>query len=85
MPCEGPYRAETITLVSKRSHRDPGIWHDLAVKVGRQLQSGSFGQVHHATAEEEREALAYFERHRDQSYSIVDCLSFVVMEKVGFK
>lgn len=73
--------AETITLVSKRGHRDPGIRHDLAVKVGRQLHAGVFGQVHHASAEEEREAFAYFERHRDKSYSIVDCLSFVVMAK----
>ncbi len=49
--------AETITLLSKRSHRDPLIRHDLAVKVGR----------------------------RDKSYSIVDCLSFVVMENRGIR
>jgi uncharacterized protein len=72
--------AETITLVSKRGHRDPGIRHDLAVKAGRQLHAGAFAQVHHASAEEEREAFAYFARHRDKRYSIVDCLSFVVSE-----
>ena len=77
--------AETITLLSKRSHRDPLIRHDLAVKVGRQLHAGALAQVHHATAEEEREAFAYFERHRDKSYSIVDCLSFVVMENRGIR
>lgn len=77
--------AETITLLSKRSHRDPLIRHDLAVKVGRQLYAGALAQVHHATAEEEREAFAYFERHRDKSYSIVDCLSFVVMENRGIR
>jgi len=55
------------------------------VKVGRQLHAGTFGQVHHASAEEEREAFAYFERHRDKSYSIVDCLSFVVMERRGIR
>jgi uncharacterized protein len=77
--------AETITLVSKRGHRDPLIRHELAVKVGRQLHAGAFAQVHHATAEEEREAFGYFERHRDKSYSIVDCLSFVVMEKRGIR
>jgi len=48
--------AETITLVSKRGHRDPGVRHDLAVKVGRQLHAGVFGDVHHASAEEELEA-----------------------------
>ncbi len=77
--------AETITLVSKRGHRDPGIRHDLAVKAGRQLHAGAFAQVHHASAEEEREACAYFARHRDKSYSMVDCLSFVVMEKRGIR
>jgi len=28
-------------------------------------------------------AFAYFKRHQDQTYSFVDCLSFVVMEKLG--
>jgi predicted nucleic acid-binding protein len=27
--------AETITLVNKRGHRDPGVRHDLAVTIGR--------------------------------------------------
>ena len=75
--------AETITLVSRRGHRDPAVRHDLAVKVGRQLYAGVFGQVHHASAEEELEGFDYFERHRDKAYSIVDCLSFVVMERRG--
>ena len=72
---------ETITLVSKRGHRDPGLRHDLAVKIGRLLHAGVFGQVHHASADEELEAFAYFEKHRDKSYSMVDCLSFVIMDK----
>jgi predicted nucleic acid-binding protein len=77
--------AETITLVSKRGHRDPGVRHDLAVEVGRRLHAGVFGEVHHASAQEELEAFAYFERHRDKSYSIVDCLSFLIMEKRGIR
>ena len=32
---------------------------------------------------EEREAFQYFEKHADQLYSFTDCLSFVVMEKLG--
>lgn len=39
--------------------------------------------IHWASPEEERAAFAYFERHQDQTYSFVDCLSFVVMEKLG--
>jgi predicted nucleic acid-binding protein len=37
------------------------------------------------TAEEERPAFHYFVRHRDKDYSFVDCLSFVVMEKLGIR
>jgi hypothetical protein len=32
--------AETITLVSKRSHRDPGIRHDLAVIFWKTPEGG---------------------------------------------
>jgi hypothetical protein len=34
-------------------------------------------------SEEERAAFDYFKRHRDQSYSFADCLSFVVMDRLG--
>ena len=77
--------AETITLLNARGHRDPAMAHDLAVRAGEQLFAGVFGNVHQATAEEEREAFAYFARHRDQRYSFVDALSFVVMEKLGIR
>ncbi len=71
---------ETITLVRSSVHRDPGVAHDIAVDVGRQLFSGVFGRIHHATAEEESAAFEYLARHRDKKYSLTDCLSFVIME-----
>lgn len=71
---------ETITLVRSSVHRDVGVAHDIAVDVGRQLFAGAFGQVHHATVEEERTAFEYLARHRDKKYSLTDCLSFVIME-----
>lgn len=37
------------------------------------------------TPDKERAAFAWFKRHRDQSYSFVDCLSFVVMENMGIR
>jgi hypothetical protein len=40
-------------------------------------------RIHWASPDEERAAFAYFKRHDDQTYSFVDCLSFVVMEKLG--
>ena len=39
----------------------------LAGKVGKALHAGVFGEVHHASAEEERGAFAFFERHRDEA------------------
>ena len=45
----------------------------------------TFGKLHHATAEEERAALAYFAKHQDKVYSFVDCLSFVLMERLGIR
>ncbi len=73
--------AETITLVRMRGHRDVEQAHELAVAVGRSLRAGVFGTVYRATEADEAAAFEYLARHRDQRYSFVDCLSFVVMER----
>ena len=75
--------AETITLCRSKGHRDPKLRHERAVRIGRQLRSGVFGHVHHATPDEEEAAFEYFEGHPDKDYSFVDCLSFVMMRKLG--
>ena len=77
--------AETVTLLRKKSHPDPRTRHEIAVRVGVQLLAGKFARVHHCTGEEEHDAFAYLARHPDQSYSFVDCLSFVVMENLGIR
>lgn len=77
--------AETVTLMNARSHRNPAVSHELAVQVGRQVYAGFFGRIHHATPEEEGQAFAYFEKHRDKAYSFVDCLSFVIMERFDIR
>lgn len=77
--------AETITLVRAKGHRDPNLAHDLAVKVGRKLFAGLLARIYDATAEEERAAFEYFAQHRDKEYSFVDCLSFVVMDKLEIR
>ncbi len=74
---------EAITLIRYRGSRDPARAHELAERVGETLYSGKVARIHVATFEEEQAAFAYFKRHRDQKYSAVDCLSFVVMEKLG--
>lgn len=71
---------ETITLLRKRSHRDRGVAHDIAVEVGQRLYDGVFGRVHHVTPSEEKRAFEYFTRHKDKVYSMTDCVSFVIMD-----
>jgi predicted nucleic acid-binding protein len=66
--------AETITLTRK-------IGHGEAVKLGAELYGEKLARIHWTSPEEERAAFDYFRRHRDQTYSFVDCLSFVVMGK----
>lgn len=68
--------AEAITLTLK-------IGHDKAVKLGDQLYGEKLARIHWAAPDEERAAFEYFKRHQDQTYSVVDCLSFVIMEKLG--
>lgn len=70
--------AETITLARK-------IGHEEATKLGGRLYGEKLARIHWATPDEERAAFEYFKRHRDQAYSFVDCLSFVVMEKLGIR
>jgi predicted nucleic acid-binding protein len=77
--------AETVTLVRKKAGPDPQVRHALAVETGQQMLAGTFGQVHRVTVEEEHAALAYLAKHQDQTYSFVDCLSFVVMERLGIR
>jgi hypothetical protein len=39
--------------------------------------------IYEVTIDEERSALEHFVRHHDKAYSFVDCVSFVVMDKLG--
>jgi predicted nucleic acid-binding protein len=68
---------ECITLTRTR------IGHQAAVVMGERLYSEKMARIHHATADDERAAFAYFKQHRDKDYSSVDCLSFAVMNKLG--
>lgn len=70
--------AEAITLTLK-------IGHEKAVQLGDQLYGEKLARIHWATPDEERAAFDYVKRHQDQTYSTVDCLSFVVMEKLGIR
>lgn len=68
---------ETIRLTRRR------IGHREAVFVGRLLYSEKMAQIHWATKEEENAAFEFMTKRRDKDYSIIDCLSFVIMERRG--
>ena len=70
---------ETITVARYEAG------HALAVKAGEMLYGERLARLHRATAEEEAAAFAYLKKYEDKEYSAVDCLSFVVMEKLGIR
>jgi len=68
---------ETITLARRKSsHRD-------AAFMGERLYSEKIARIHRSTFDEQCLAFDYFKRYADKEYSTIDCLSFVVMEKLG--
>jgi predicted nucleic acid-binding protein len=73
---------ETLTLVQTTVTRNA---HARAVRVGQQLYSEKLARIYRTTFEEQLEAFAYLQKHEDKGYSAVDCLSFVVMLKLGIQ
>ena len=70
---------EAITAARAR------VSHELAVFVGERLYSERIARIYVTTLEEHRAAFEYLKRCKDKAYSAVDCLSFVVMEKLGIR
>lgn len=70
---------ETIRLTRRK------VGHSEAVSMGELLYSEKMAQIHWATKDEEKAAFDYLVKHHDQNYSMVDCLSFVVMERKGIR
>lgn len=77
---------ETITLIrtAQREGKPPAdVRHRNAVHAGERLLTGKLARIHRPTEDDERAAFGYFQRHADQVYSMVDCPSFVVMDRLG--
>lgn len=68
---------EAITLVRVKAG------HSEAVRVGEALFHQKLARIHYVAPEDEHAAFAYLRKYHDQEYSMVDCLSFVVMEKLA--
>ena len=70
---------EVVTFLNSRGY------HTKAIEVGnRFLQSPSVQFVHVDTALF-YEGWTYFQRHYDKDYSLTDCISFLVMQKLGIR
>jgi predicted nucleic acid-binding protein len=74
--------SETITLIQTVVKRNA---HQRAVLVGEKLYGERLARIYRASFEEHLEAFAYLKQHGDKGYSAVDCLSFVVMLKLGIQ
>lgn len=70
---------ETITLTRAK------VGHERAVFVGERLYSEKMARIYQTSFEEQRAAFEYFKRHDDKKYSTIDCLSFVVMDKLQIR
>jgi uncharacterized protein len=70
---------EALTFLSSR-----GL-HAKAVDLGDRLLTSPSIQFVHVDESLFREAWQYLVRHRDKTYSLTDCTSFVLMQKRGIR
>jgi predicted nucleic acid-binding protein len=68
---------EVVTFLNSR-----GL-HAKAVSVGNILLSSPAVNMIHVDRELFQAGWAWFQRHQDKWYSLTDCISFVVMERLG--
>ena len=59
--------------------------HAKAVQVGNNLLQSPSVQFTHVETALFYEGWAYFQRHQDKDYSLTDCLSFLVMQKLDIQ
>ena len=57
--------------------------HAKAVQVGNDLLRSREVKLIHVDEELFYEAWVYFQKHKDKTYSLTDCVSFVLMKRLG--
>ncbi|HEX9768995.1 MAG TPA: PIN domain-containing protein [Kiloniellales bacterium] len=70
---------ETITFLVRK------VSHERSVYVGERLYSQNIARIYETRLEDHKPAFEYLKRHEDKKYSVVDCMSFVVMERLGLR
>jgi len=68
---------EVVTFFNSRGH------HEKAVEVGNRLLQSAAIEMIHVDEELLERGWHYLARHQDKRFSLTDCLSFVVMERMG--
>lgn len=67
---------ETVTLVRVRAG------HGAALRVGAALRDPGVVDLVRVNAEDEDDAWAFFQRHKDKAFSFTDCASFALMRRL---
>lgn len=70
---------ETATFFNTRG------FHDLAVRIGKDLLDSPVVRLVYVDEGLFLEAWDYFVRHEDKEYSLTDCVSFVLMGRLGLR
>lgn len=73
--------SETATLIRMRDKTPRG--HRLAVRVASSLLRQQAAILEKVTDRDLAQALSVFRKFSDHTFSFVDCISFVVMERLG--
>jgi uncharacterized protein len=70
---------EVVTFLNSRAR------HEKAVEVGTNLIQTDSIELIHVDEALFYEGWEYFQKHKDKTYSLTDCISFVVMKQRGIK
>ena len=70
---------ETVTLCCYR------LGHNVASRVGEGIRRGSVADLARATTHDEATAWDLFRERADKQYSFTDCVSFVMMKRLGIE
>lgn len=62
-----------------------GYYRRLAVDTVRDLRNDNNVEIVPATSQQFWEAVEYYDSHRDQRWSLVDCSSFLIMEELKIR
>ncbi len=70
---------EIINLVNARRG------HEEAIRIGKKFYEEELSAIVNITSEDERKAWHLFQKYTDKNFSLTDCTSFTVMDRLKIK